>query len=179
MLSRLLYYKDFLASRAVIRNKQKHFTTGTCTGLKIQRIQELGSQIPVTFRSFYAYNEHIRKDEGWYFEKTEGWVFDCYNDEYTYKSNNHTKNAYYGSAYSLEYSSSGHRDQVRPSNDPRTWSTLLWSAHTHPFDGLPSGPDLHGIYNDSRRPVYTWGWKGTDGFIMNGVISPIYFLRFY
>jgi RHS repeat-associated protein len=117
--------------------------------------------------------------KGWYFEKTEGWVFNTDDDNYIYKKNYHTNDAYYGNSYSLDYSSSGHRDQVRPSNDPATWSTLFWSAHTHPFDGLPSGVDLHGIYNDSRRPVYTWGWNGTDGFIMNGVISPIYFLRFY
>ena len=117
--------------------------------------------------------------KGWYFEKTEGWVFDAADDNYAYKRNYHTDDAYYGNSYSLEYSSSGHKDQVRPSNDPRTWSTLYWSAHTHPFDGLSSSVDLRAIYNDTRRPVFTWGWRGTDGFIMNGVSAPIYFLRYY
>jgi len=35
-----------------IRKKEIRFTTGYATGLKIQRIQELGSQIPVSVRSF-------------------------------------------------------------------------------------------------------------------------------
>ena len=43
-----------------IRNKQIRFTAGYATGLKIQRIQKLGLQIPVACRNFYAYNEHIR-----------------------------------------------------------------------------------------------------------------------
>lgn len=117
--------------------------------------------------------------KGWYFEKTEGLAVDIENENYSYKRNYHTVNFYCGYAYSLEPSSTGHLDQVQPSNDPASWSTLLWSAHTHPFNGLPSDVDLKYMYNDTRRPVFTWGWKGTDGFIMNGVISPIYFLRFF
>jgi len=52
----------YVLSGFLIRENKIRFTFGCATGLKIQRIQELGSQIPVTARNFNAFNEHIRED---------------------------------------------------------------------------------------------------------------------
>jgi len=45
-------------------NKEIHFTSRYASGLKIQRIQELGLQIPVAVYRFYTFNEHIREVGG-------------------------------------------------------------------------------------------------------------------
>jgi hypothetical protein len=51
----------YVLSGFLIRNRQIRFTSGCSTGLKIQRIQELGSQIPVAVNSvFIQLNEYIR-----------------------------------------------------------------------------------------------------------------------
>jgi len=42
-----------------VLNLKNCFTSGYATGLKIQRIQELGLKIPVTSQSFYEYSEQI------------------------------------------------------------------------------------------------------------------------
>jgi hypothetical protein len=45
----------YVLSGFLIRENKIRFTSGCATGLKIQRIQELGSQIPVTARNFNAF----------------------------------------------------------------------------------------------------------------------------
>ena len=113
--------------------------------------------------------------KGWTIEKLKGW-----NREYDAQGNildEHYKinsfngvNAYYGYAYSLYYSEiGGKRDQVRPSNNPKSWSILLWTGHPHPFDSPPSQQDRDFSFI-TGTPVYTWGWAGNNSVTYNKLI---------
>ena len=102
--------------------------------------------------------------KGWYMEKTEGWFFGNgfmgtnYNGGYFYNSIN---GAY---PYTLYFS-----NQVRPSNNPGSWSTLYWAAHPHPNNSGPSSADKK-FSSITQRPLFVWGWSGNknDDYIIHG-----------